>query len=142
MDSLFFITSHGFLRLFAKQAGEICTPLNGDFFGLPTWSKYLNHVWVNTYEPISNANELYCSPTLNRAGDIWLVVLAVIDIVLRIIGMAAVAWIIWGGIQYITSQGEPDRTRSAKDTILNAIIGLVIAMMAVVIVGFLGSQFK
>lgn len=141
MDGILYLVNSGFFRFVAQEAGALCTPKSGDFFGLPTWYKYLDGRWVKSYDPVSNANEWLCSPTLNGVGDVWLVVLAVIDIILRVIGMAAVAWIIWGGLQYLTSQGEPDRTKRAKDTVLNAVIGLVIAMLAVVIVGFLGRQF-
>ena len=40
----------------------------------------------------------------------------------------------------MVSQGEPDRTRKAKDSIVNALVGLVIAIMANVVVAFLGRM--
>ena len=53
-----------------------------------------------------------------------------------IIGAVAVIFIIVAGIQYITSAGNPERAKRAKDTILYAIIGLVVALFATVIVSF------
>jgi hypothetical protein len=142
---LYSVYSSTMVRIFAQSADNIapCTPANDQgFFGLPTWYKYLDGVNVDTYNPVDNTITKLCSPHLNGIEDIWLVALAVIDIVLRIVGLLAVAWVIWGGLQYLTSQGEPDRTKNAKDTILNALIGLVICMLSVTLINFLGNQFK
>lgn len=53
---------------------------------------------------------------------------------LAIAGIVTVIFIIVGGIQYVTSNGEPQSVSRAKDTILYAIIGLVVVMSAFVIV--------
>jgi cytochrome bd-type quinol oxidase subunit 2 len=60
----------------------------------------------------------------------------VINILSIIVGVAAVIMIIIGGLKYITSQGEGSNTAGAKNTILYAIIGLVIVALAQVIVVF------
>lgn len=46
----------------------------------------------------------------------------------------------YGGFQYLISQGEADKIAGARKTILNAIIGLAIAMLATGIVAFIGGQ--
>lgn len=57
-----------------------------------------------------------------------------------IIGIISVIMIMVGGIKYITSQGSSDSVSSAKNTILYAVVGLVIVALAQVIVRFvLGS---
>jgi len=48
--------------------------------------------------------------------------------------------LIYGAIQYITSQGEPEKTAKAQSTIIDALIGLVIALISVGVVSFLGKQ--
>lgn len=53
-----------------------------------------------------------------------------------IIGAIAVLMIIVGGLRYVTSNGEPAQLTSAKNTVLYAAIGLVLAMMANAIVNF------
>jgi hypothetical protein len=53
-----------------------------------------------------------------------------------VIGVVAVFAIIYGGFKYITSAGESGGVTSAKNTILYAIIGLVIVALAQVIVRF------
>ena len=48
----------------------------------------------------------------------------------------AVIVIVVGGIQYVTSNGNPSAVQKAKQTIMYAAIGLVISLMAVAIVNF------
>lgn len=71
-----------------------------------------------------------------------LIALSIIDILLRVAALAAVVFVIIGGIKYTTSQGSPDGTKSALNTILNALIGLVIAMAATALVMFIGNTIK
>jgi TRAP-type C4-dicarboxylate transport system permease small subunit len=59
-----------------------------------------------------------------------------------IIGMLAVVFVIIGGIQYVTSSGDPSATAKAKNTILYAIVGIVLALSAFAVTGFLTGQFK
>ena len=66
----------------------------------------------------------------------------VTNLLLGIAGSIAVIFIIVGGIQYATSAGDDGRVQSAKNTILNAVIGLVITVMAYAIVNFVLNIFK
>ncbi len=45
-------------------------------------------------------------------------------------GAVAVLFIILGGIKYSTSQGNPNDTQKAKETIIYALVGLVIVMLS------------
>lgn len=56
--------------------------------------------------------------------------------ILYIVGIVAVIMLIVGGIRYITSGGDAKKVTDAKNTILYAIIGLVIALLAFAIVNF------
>jgi predicted permease len=53
-----------------------------------------------------------------------------------IVGAASVIMIIYGGFKYITSGGSDDATKSAKNTILYALVGLIIVLVAQTIVKF------
>jgi len=57
-----------------------------------------------------------------------------ISILIWVAGIASVIVIVVGGIMLITSSGNPDSTRKAKNAILYAIIGLIIALLAFAIV--------
>lgn len=57
-----------------------------------------------------------------------------------IVGIAAVIMIIFGGFRYITSGGKQESVTGAKNTILYAVIGLVIVALAQVIVHFVLTE--
>jgi len=61
----------------------------------------------------------------------------VIQILIFIIGGVSVLIIIIGGLMYVLSGGDPNNTARAKDAILYAIIGLVVAVVAQGIVTFI-----
>lgn len=73
---------------------------------------------------------------------LWLVILAAIEILLRVAGLVAVVFVIYGGFRYITSQGEPENTKAALNTIINALIGVAIAVVASAAVAFIASHFS
>ena len=56
--------------------------------------------------------------------------------VLYIVGIIAVVMLIVGGIKYLLSGGDAKKVTDAKNTVLYAIIGLVIAFLAYAIVNF------
>ena len=66
---------------------------------------------------------------------------AIISTLLFAIGVIAVIMIIIGGIRYTLSNGDASQIKSAKDTILYAVIGLIVAMLAYAIVNFVVGRF-
>jgi len=58
-----------------------------------------------------------------------------------VVGIIAVVMIIVGGIQYITSGGDSGNVTKAKNTILYAVIGLVVVALAQIIVKFVLNRF-
>ncbi len=105
----------------------------GGFFAFPTWYKYL---------PGKYSGDGVCRPALENIYDFWLVLAAVIDILLRLAALAAVVFVVWGGIKYIQSRGEPQATKEAQQTIINSIVGMVIAVSASAVIGFIASRFN
>ncbi|HEY4963501.1 MAG TPA: pilin [Candidatus Saccharimonadales bacterium] len=103
-----------------------------DFLGFPTWYEYL---------PTNIVNGV-CSPQLTSINDVWLIVAAVIEILLRIAALMAVGFIIYGGIQFTTSQGNPQQTNQAKGTIISAVVGLAICLIATVLITFVAGSIK
>jgi hypothetical protein len=68
--------------------------------------------------------------------------LAIIDTLTRLAAVLAFGYVLYGSIKYITSQGSQSGITDAKDTIMNAIVGLVIAMLAIGIVQFIGGLVR
>lgn len=72
----------------------------------------------------------------NPAGTVTGVIKKIINLFSLIIGAVAVIMIIYGGFKYITSGGNDSNVGAAKNTILYAVIGLIIVALAQVIVRF------
>lgn len=64
------------------------------------------------------------------------IVTNVINTMIFVTGIVAVVFIIIGGIRYIVSQGDEKSINGAKNTVLYAVIGLIIAILAFAIVNF------
>jgi Type IV secretion system pilin len=101
----------------------------GDLLSLPKWYEFLN-CGVNG------------SPELTKLNDIWAVLAAVVDILLRVSALLAVGMIIYGGATYMSSQGNSERTNRAKGTIISAAVGLLICSIAIATVHFIGGIFS
>jgi hypothetical protein len=68
------------------------------------------------------------------------IVKVIINIVSFIIGIVAVLMVIVGGFKYVTSAGESSKIASAKNTIIYAIVGLVIVALSQFLVQFVLSK--
>lgn len=78
-----------------------------------------------------------CSSTTGDAGDkVQGMITKILNIFSWIVGVVSVIMIIFGGFKYITSGGDAGGVTGAKNTILYAIVGLVIVALAQVIVKF------
>ena len=64
------------------------------------------------------------------------IVTNVINIMLFIVGILCVVMIIFSGIRYVISNGKSDQVKSAKDTLMYAIVGLIIAIIAYALVNW------
>ena len=60
----------------------------------------------------------------------------VVNGILYFVGILSVVMLIWGGILYTTSAGDSNKVTTAKNTIMYAVIGLVVAIFAYAIVNF------
>ncbi len=134
-----------------RASAASCDPskTNGNpikFLGLPTWYQYL----PGETDPVGKcvpqisgctvtadvANNTCIQSSGVDASKIWLIALAVLQFLLRIGGFIAFVMIIFSGFKYITSQGNPDATKAARQTIINAFIGMVISIIAAASVSF------
>lgn len=70
------------------------------------------------------------------------IVQRVVDIILFVLGVLAVIMIIVGGFRYVTSGGDSNKLTSAKNTILYAVIGLIVALFAYAIVKWVVKQVQ
>jgi hypothetical protein len=64
------------------------------------------------------------------------------DTLIYVIGAIAVIMLIIGGLRYVISQGDAAGVKQAKDTILYAVIGIVVAILAYAIVNFVSGAIS
>lgn len=74
-------------------------------------------------------------------ADPGTIIKSIINLLLFILGAVSVIMIVIGGFKYVVSNGESSQVKSAKDTILYAVIGLIVALFAYAIVNFVLGAF-
>lgn len=109
------------------RSATYCTDSQSRLLGMPTWYKYLNYRWTGSE----------CEVEFSFPQDVGKVLLAVFEMLLRVVVLLAVALVVWGSIKYIISQGEPERVAGARTTIINAVVGIVIALIATAVVNLI-----
>jgi len=113
--------------------------------GFPPWFAGLTKADCSI-KPICEKGEGECN-TAHGAGVwislsefIFVVVLNVINILLVAVSYLSVGFVMYGGVKYMTSQGSPDKIAGAKKTIMAAVIGLVITILAASIITYLRGR--
>jgi uncharacterized membrane protein len=87
------------------------------------------------------ANDPNSTLCANRTQEIGPVITTVINVLLFIVGIISVIMIIVGGIMYSTSAGDAGAVTKAKNTIMFAVVGLIVAFLAFAIVNWVIDQF-
>jgi hypothetical protein len=137
------------------STSSIADQCTSGFFGLEPWFKFLPDDDFYGSSADSSQGESFCGikcfnvldqgSAKNDCGqsksDIPLVLLAVVDDLLRIAGLVALGFVIYGAFQFVTSQGSPDGTNRARNTVINALIGMAVATIAIAAVSYLGNTF-
>lgn len=109
------------------QFATRCLPGSGFELNFPTWYKYLD------CGP-------YGVPKVEQLTDVWKIGAAILEMLIYVAGVTTVFFLIFGGIKYITSQGQPERLNLAKNTLFYAAVGLILAIAASAIVQFIFSR--
>ena len=132
------LAAYKFSSFYLYFAATACDGSKAKFFGFPAWYEYLTQREVF----VGISGEVECSPHLRGINDFWLIGLAVVEILLRIAVIVAILYVMLGGMKYVNSRGNADKTEAAKKTLVDALIGLVIAVAATAVVSFIGGRFR
>lgn len=106
--------------------------LSMSFVALPTVSA------INVFDDACSgdaANTALCEDS-NSGKTVPTVVKTIVNTMLYVLGAVAVIVIIFAGVFYITSMGNATSIEKAKNTLMYAVIGLVVAILAYAIVNF------
>jgi ABC-type Fe3+ transport system permease subunit len=76
----------------------------------------------------------------NDQGPLNAVIVSAINLLSYVVGIVAVVMIIVAGFKYITASGDSNNIASAKNTLIFALIGLVIAASARIITAFVTDK--
>lgn len=66
----------------------------------------------------------------------------VVNFIFGLAGALTLLFIVIGGLKYILSQGDPNATAQAKNTIIYAVVGLIVTVIAYAIVRFVVSMIS
>ena len=64
----------------------------------------------------------------------------VVNVLLWAVGILSVIMIIFSGFRYITSAGDASKTKSAQNTLIYSVVGLIVAIMAYAIVNMVTNR--
>lgn len=78
----------------------------------------------------SPASRIACNPLEGTISSIPEAIIIIIRYLLFIIGLVSMFYIVIAGIKYMTSFGEEDKMKSAKETFSSSATGLAIALAA------------
>ena len=81
-----------------------------------------------------------CEDDGGSATEVDNIIQTAIDIISIAVGIVAVIMIIIGGFRYVTSNGDSGAVTGAKNTILYAVVGLVVVAVAQIIVRFVVGE--
>ena len=91
----------------------------------------------NVSEEVRRANGC---PGLSDQTKLSDVIIGIVNGIVGVLAIVAVIFIVVGGFNYMTSAGDTGKVQKAKNTIIYALIGLVIAVLAFAIVNFVISN--
>jgi Type IV secretion system pilin len=83
-----------------------------------------------------SATDICNTGTGTSNQDISTIASKIVNVFSIIVGAVSILMIIYGGFRYITSGGATERVGNAKNTLLYAIIGLIVVALAQLIVHF------
>lgn len=139
---------------YAAKFGPGATDSDGrecksSFLGFPAWFDGLprkegtcNVAMSETTEKNEDGQVEEVTNQDSLQNFILLIALNVIEIAMRLVGFAAVGFIIYGGFKYLTSAGSADRVTAGRKMIMNAVIGLVISFFSVAVVNLVAGNIK
>ena len=130
---------------YALSSDKICQSREAPILGINPWYKNLLKSTAGGGGTPDNCE--VTMPNDPKGGKnvglfVTVIVLNIIQAALAVVAYVTVFFIIKGGFKYMTSTGSSDGMQSAKKTISNAVIGLVIAILSASIVNAIGGAIR
>lgn len=81
-------------------------------------------------------------PLGGKFGTVGEIISALLTPIFALAAMLALLFLIWGGIRYMMSRGDPKAVDAARSTITSAVIGLLIVLLSATIFFIISTVFK
>lgn len=91
---------------------------------------------VLAVDPKSSLQEAASGTGLVNDKDPVEIIVEIINILLYFLGSIVIILILWAGFKWMTSAGNADAIKKSRETILNAVIGLIIIFASYAILNF------
>lgn len=100
--------------------------------------RVLNTLCIDAFDP-AHCSEVQTLTTPGGMKGNALVVIAgrLVNVFLGIVGIILVGYLIYGGYTWMTAAGDTERVQAGKDTLTNAVIGIVVIFVAFVVAQFI-----
>ena len=89
-----------------------------------------------------STDQQQCAASQDPNGSVNRILTTIINVFSLVVGIIAVIMIIIGGIRFVLSGGDSNNVSAARNTIIYAIVGLVVVALAQVIVHFVLNRVQ
>lgn len=95
---------------------------------MPTWESCVHRITDSVTGNVTEVATLDCIPVVFQQIVTYALIFA---------GIVAVFMIVYAGIRFITSRGDPKAVEGARNTLTWAVIGLIVIFLSFLIIGFI-----
>lgn len=90
----------------------------------------------------NGANSTYCQNKSEGETKVKSVMKSVVDVLLMTVGVISIVMIVVGGIMFALSSGDASKVTKARNMVIYAVVGLVVALFASAIINFVFNKVK
>ena len=89
-----------------------------------------------------NQNSVYCQNKDKGEGQVNGIIKTIVEVLLMAVGAISIIMIVIGGIMFALSSGDAQKAAKARNTVLYAVVGLIVSIFASAIVNFVFNRFN
>ena len=89
-----------------------------------------------------NENSIYCKNKNTGETQVNGIIKTIVEVLLTAVGAISIIMIVIGGIMFALSSGDAQKAAKARNTVLYAVVGLIVSIFASAIVNFVFNRFN
>ena len=89
-----------------------------------------------------NENSVYCKNKGSGETQVNGIIKTIVEVLLTAVGAISIIMIVIGGIMFALSSGDAQKAAKARNTVLYAVVGLIVSRFASAIVNFVFNRFN